>query len=105
MKSHCENLKEAKDMTINFASRFFGQDVKLIWVEGFYYKIVPASSALKKIDDKVGGIDLKTVDVRADAASSALKLAPFDVTKFNGFTFKVVNIRKADRATVLAMAQ
>ena len=50
-------------------------------------------------------IDLKELNVQTDKTSSALMVAPFDVTKFNGFSFMLLNKRDGDKETVIAMTK
>jgi hypothetical protein len=66
-------------------------------------KVYPEQSTLGKAAN-FGGIDMKAIAVEADTTSSAVRLAPFDVSRFDGFMFKIVDIRNADAGVLLAMA-
>jgi hypothetical protein len=74
--------------------------------------VKPQSSALGEYvpvvsvtEQKTGGIDLKHIQVATDKTSSALSIAPFDVSRFTGFSFSVDAIRDADMPAVLAMVK
>jgi hypothetical protein len=49
-----------------------------------------------------GGIDFNNIKVQAAPLTKQLEVAPFDATKFGGFTFKVSAIKKATAAQLIA---
>lgn len=64
---------------------------------------VGSSSMEKVVDGNVGGIDLKSIDVKADASSAIMNFAPFDVLKLTGFSFEIISFKQLTKDSLLAM--